>query len=131
MAAEYRVLVVDACDETHEVLRTALGDQGVDVIATRNSAHGLSLTRAYQPDLIVLDLETDGSTAVAVGRLAAESAARATPLLVLGATRRDRSCLAGCEFVRKPYHYAPLIRKIEELLGEVVDGARRRVAKAA
>jgi DNA-binding response OmpR family regulator len=130
LAAEYRVLVVDACEETHEVLRTALGDQGVDVIAARDSAHGLSLTREHRPNLIVFDLEAEGSTGIAVG-LAAESAAQSTPLLVLGTTRRDRPYLAGCEFVRKPYHYAPLIRIIEELLGEVVDGARRRVAKAA
>ena len=131
MTAQRSVLVVDPMDETHEVLRTALGDQGIDVVAARNSTDGLALARRRLPSLIVLDLESDGSSSVVTGRLVAESAARSTPLLVLGEAKRDGNRLAGCQFFSKPYHYAPLIRKIEELLGKSVDGARRCDAKAA
>jgi DNA-binding response OmpR family regulator len=125
------VLVVDPLDETHEVLRAALVEQRVDVVVASNLAHGLALARRCLPSLIVLDIESDGSSSIMAGRLVAESAARCTPLLVLGAPKRDRAGLAGCEFFAKPYHYAPLIRKIEELLGNAVDAARRCDAKAA
>ena len=131
MASQRSVLVVDPLDETHEVLRATLGEQGVDVVAARNSTHALALARQCRPSLIVLDLESDGPSSIMAGRLVAESAARATPLLVLGTAKRERGPLAGCEFLSKPYHYAPLIRKIEDLLGGVVEAARRCDAKAA
>lgn len=124
MAAQRCVLVVDPLDETHEVLRTALGEQGVDVVAARNPTNGLALARRWLPDLIVLDMESDGSSSVLAGRLVAESAARATPLLVLDTAKRERNRPTGCQFFSKPYHYAPLIRKIEELLGSAVGGGR-------
>lgn len=131
MAVQRSVLVVDPLDETHEVLRAALAEQGVDVVGARNSTDGLALARQCSPSLIVLDLENDGSSSVVTGRLVAESAARSTPLLVLGTAKRDGNRLAGCPFFSKPYHYAPLIRKIEELLGDAADAARRCNAKAA
>jgi CheY-like chemotaxis protein len=130
LPSRHSVLVVDPLEETHEVLRTALGERGVEIVATRHSAQGLALARQCEPHLIVLDLDSEDSTVVA-GRLAAEAASRCTPLLVLGTAKRAGRRLAGCPTFSKPYHYAALIRKIEELLGEVVDGARRRDAKAA
>ena len=124
MAAQCSVLVVDPLDETHEVLRAALGEQGVEIVAARNSADGLALARRRLHSLIVLDLESDEASSVVTGRLVAESAVRSTPLLVLGTAKLDDNHLAGCQFFAKPYHYAPLIRKIEELLSSVVDGAQ-------
>ena len=131
MPARQSVLVVDPQEETHEVLRAALGEQNVDVVVARDPAHGLALARQSMPTLIVLDVESEGATAVVSGRLAAEAASRSTPLLVLGRGRREWQRLAGCQPLAKPYHYAALIRKIEALLGEAVDAARRRDAKAA
>ena len=40
-----------------------------------------------------------------------------TPLVVLATARRQADRLPSGEFVAKPYHYGPLIRRIEELLG--------------
>lgn len=131
MAARQSVLVVDSLEETHEVLRTALGDQGIEVVAARSSAHGLSLARRREMSLIVCDLESDGVSGVLTGKLLLESAARRTPLLVLGNPRRPASGLTGCESLPKPYHYAALIRRIEELLGEAKEGAQRSDAQAA
>lgn len=131
LAARQSVLVVDPLEETHEVLRAALGEQGIEVVAARNSAQGLSLARRHAVSLIVYDVESDGVSGVLAGKLLLESAARSTPLLVLGKTRRGATGLAGCQTLPKPYHYAALIRRIEELLGEAVEGARRSDAQAA
>lgn len=131
MAARQSVLVVDPLEETHAVLRAALGDQGIEVVAARNSAQGLSLARRRDVNLIVYDLESDGVSGVLAGKFLLASAARRTPLLVLGSTRRATLGLTGCESLPKPYHYAALIRRIEELLGDVEEGAQRSDAQAA
>jgi DNA-binding response OmpR family regulator len=108
------VLVVDPLDETHEVLRTALSDRGVDVLGTHDSARGLALARQHRPHLIVLDVEADSSSPELAGRFASEAAD--TRLVILGTAKRAAHHPDGCQFLSKPYHYAPLIRKIEELL---------------
>jgi DNA-binding response OmpR family regulator len=110
------VLVVDPLDETQEVLRAALGRRGVDVVGSRDSAHGLVLARQHRPHLIVLDLEGDSSATELPGRLASQHDIASTPLVILGRFKRGAAQMHGCQFLAKPYHYAPLIRKIEELL---------------
>lgn len=131
MAARQSVLVVDPLEETHEVLRAALGDQGIEVVAAKSTAHGLSLARRREVSLIVYDLESDGASGVLSGKFLLESAARRTPLLVIGNARRPAAGLTGCQSLPKPYHYAALIRRIEELLGDAEKGARRSDAQAA
>ena len=123
-----RVLVVDPLDETPEVLRAALIDRGVDVVSTRNSARGLALARQSQPNLIVLDLECDASSAALARHYASESASSTTPLLILGTAKQGSAGLPNCQFLAKPYHYAPLIRKIEELLEGVPTIERDKAA---
>jgi DNA-binding response OmpR family regulator len=77
----------------------------------------LELARQHQPDLIVLDLEVDESPPELLCEpFARETAARRTPLVVLGGVGRGKPALKAAEIVAKPYHYGPLIRRIEELL---------------
>jgi hypothetical protein len=61
---------------------------------------------------------------------AAQSRARSTPLVLLGSARAPtgRQMASQGEFVAKPYHYAPLIRKIEELLALCQQPIVRRAA---
>jgi hypothetical protein len=66
--------------------------------------------------LIVLDLEIDESYGEEYSSpLLGEATQHNTPVVVLGSVRRGESLPPG-EFVSKPYHYAPLVRRIEELL---------------
>ncbi|MGA2035825.1 MAG: hypothetical protein ABSG68_26560, partial [Thermoguttaceae bacterium] len=70
----------------------------------------------HHPDLIVLDLEVEDSQGDNVSLCFAQQAqSDRTPLVVLGSVRRGEPRGEG-EFVAKPYHYGPLLRKIEELL---------------
>lgn len=130
MLARRSVLVVDPLDETHEVLRTAL-EPAVDVLAARTSAEALAVARHHQPSLVVLDLECDASSASLLGRFCGAAAPQPTPTLLLSGSRRRAASLPNCEILPKPYHYAPLIRRIEELLGGLIGGIGQPVRKAA
>jgi CheY-like chemotaxis protein len=130
------VLIVDRSRETREVLQTALERRGVRTLAAGRTEKGLELARLHQPDLIVLDLELeDMPDCLPVGQafLPDRELTRAKPraadepetaqyqpqMILLGSLRGLRNHLPEGEFVRKPYHYGPLIRKIEELLASV------------
>lgn len=130
MLARCSVLVVDAMDETQEVLRTAL-EPAVNVLAARNSAEALTMARLHRPSLVVLDLECDASSTALLGRFCGAAAPQPTPTLLLAGSRRRAAGLPNCEILPKPYHYAPLIRKIEELLGGLIGGACQSARKAA
>jgi len=129
------VLIVDSSEETCEVLRTALERRGVRILAAHRARQGLELARTHHPDLIVLDLEIDGVGADEADRagmvpagappdvsapFAEQSRADRAGLVLLGSVRRP----GGAEFVAKPYHYGPLIRRIEELLDSGSRGPR-------
>ena len=117
MTRDQRVLVVDRSKETHEVLETALARRGVRTYYACRVQHGLQLAEQVQPDLIVLDLELEGADPAAVHTpFADRSRQNETPLVVLGSARRAEGSPSLGEFVRKPYDYGPLVRKIEELL---------------
>jgi DNA-binding NtrC family response regulator len=110
------VLIVDRSTEARGVLRTALERLGVRVFETADTDDGLTLARKHRPDLILLDLETARPAASPTAEDFSVFAddVNAT-LLLLGPARLRASAPRG-EFVAKPYHYQPLVRKIEQLL---------------
>ncbi len=110
------VLIVDASDETRVVLQTALERRGVRTMAASQAKQGLALAQRHHPDLIVLDLEIDPSGPEEVAAPFAEQSRTDHACLVLLGSVRRRQPLARGEYVAKPYHYAPLIRRIEEIL---------------
>jgi CheY-like chemotaxis protein len=124
------VLIVDHSDDTREVLQTALERRGCRTLTAGQAQAGLDLARRHRPDLIVLDLELDESGADDFpARFAEQSRIYGSPLVMLGSVRDQpggrcpgsvgarRTALPEGELVPKPYHYGPLIRRIEELLG--------------
>jgi len=110
------VLIVDPSEETREVLQTALERRGVRIFSANRAKQGLELARRHHPDLIVLDLELDDTAEDHCDRFAEQSHVNHTPMVMLGTVRRNKNELPYGEFVAKPYHYGPLIRRIEELL---------------
>jgi DNA-binding response OmpR family regulator len=111
------VLIVDRSEETREVLQTALSRRGMHTFTAKHASDGVELTRQHHPDLIVLDLESDN---VNMDRQTppfwAGQKGETVPVILLGSLRRNQPQIPGSEFVSKPYHYGPLIRRIEELL---------------
>lgn len=113
------VLIADAMEETREVLRTALERRGVRILSARRADQALAMAREHRPDLIVYDLELEpvGDDA-SQARPGVGDFAPHTPLVILGNARRAPPGISREQFVPKPYHYAPLIRRIEALLTE-------------
>ena len=111
------VLIVDSSEETREVLQTALERRGVRTFSAPEAETGIELARAHHPDVIVLDLESETSGPTGLEALENHSAADNTYMVLLGSVRRHSPRLDS-EFVAKPYHYGPLIRKIEEMLAK-------------
>jgi len=120
------VLIVDHSEETREVLETALKRRGVRILSADRASAGLELARRHHPDLIVLDLELDDANPESLCEFADHSRTP-PPLVMLGSIRRGQTGLPDGEFVAKPYHYGPLIRRIEELL----DTTSKPLARAA
>jgi hypothetical protein len=119
------VLIVDRSPSTREVLETALERRGVRTLTAERPEAGLALARRYRPELIVLDLDdTPGclpaGQQLTLAECSNEPASAEPPyrprLVLLGNLRGWRELLPDGEFVPKPYHYGPLIRKIEQLL---------------
>ena len=115
------VLVVDGSDETHEVLETALARRGVRTYYARRFRDGVELAGQLHPDLIVLDLEMDQADPEAIH--APRGPNTEMPLVLLGTVRQAGGPAFRREFVRKPYDYGPLVRKIEELLVDAAEPA--------
>ena len=123
MSAQRSVLIVDESPENREVLRVALQRRGAAIFEADRAQQGLRLIEQHQPDLIVLDLDTTIKSDITQGELDTGSSdlgqsaqERQIPIVVLGTLPRQSADLPTGEFVSKPYHYGPLIRKIEGLL---------------
>ncbi len=115
MDSRHSVLIVDESSDSREVLRTVLEHRGMRILEASRPQEGIDLARQHQPDLIVLDLELESSPPEYPSELAAQ-ATRQTPLVMLGNARRGMPGPRIGEFLSKPYHYAPLVRRIEQLL---------------
>ena len=135
--APRRVLIVDESPENREVLRTALERRGLEILEAPEVGRGLDLARRYHPDVIVLDADSTADDDGSQRRACASTAAQDhSSLVVLGqwpkdwpeersdARRREtpRSEMAQPRIVRKPYHFEPLVKLIEDL------STRRRAA---
>ncbi len=111
------VLIVDRSSDSRQVLRAALERRGLTILEADRADEGLTLARRHKPNLIVLDLEVDaGSFDSLPAEYEQATRAEHTPLVLLGNVRRTTGDV--CQFVSKPYHYAPLVRKIEELVAQ-------------
>lgn len=116
MQPSQRVLIVDESAECREVLRTALERAGAETVEAASAAEGLLAFQSFAPDLVVLDVSDSGGEPLSESAALQEAAGlRATPIVILGTARRPPAD-AAVHWIAKPYHFAPLIRRIEGLL---------------
>jgi DNA-binding response OmpR family regulator len=110
------VLIVDRSQESRAILRAALEQRGLQILEAAKAEEGLALARNHKPQVIVLDLESqDAGEEQLRTQFAAVDLDHQPNLVILGSVLRGWSG-RGSEFIRKPYHYKPLILKIEALL---------------
>ncbi len=117
MPPQRRVLIVDQLSETRETLRSVLETHGLRIFEAGGADEGLTALRDERPDIVVLDMEeTAAEDHLRCEALVAATQQQQTPLVLLGSARRAPEGVAKSDVVRKPYHYGPLVRKIEQLL---------------
>lgn len=110
------VLIVDASRESREVLRVLLERRGARTFEAERPEQAIQLTRDHHPDLIVFDAESDDTAGgEPTDHLREFADGSDTPIVILGKVRQMQGCAAE-QIVAKPYHYGPLIRKINGLL---------------
>jgi DNA-binding NtrC family response regulator len=108
------VLIVDPSADNREVLRTALARRGWTILEAAAANRGLELARQHHPNVIVADVDSEPESDTAREHLAAEADHDGSRLIIIGRARSGR-ILPGGRVVAKPYHFAPLIRTIEQL----------------
>lgn len=112
-----QVLIVDKSAENREVLRTILQRDGVKTIEAESGGSGLHLAQRWHPKVMVLDADTiDLDDPNVCDGFDDEARQENASVVLLGRIHETQKLVLASEVLPKPYHYAPLIRKIEELL---------------
>jgi response regulator RpfG family c-di-GMP phosphodiesterase len=115
------VLIVDDKTDSREVLRAVLEMRGWNIIEADDASEGLEKADLYRPDVIVLDVDALSAENEAVqARYDAASQRNDASLVVIGQARYAGVLASRRRNVAKPYHYAPLVRTIDELATRVL-----------
>jgi CheY-like chemotaxis protein len=116
-----RVLIIDQSADSRSVFRTVLERRGVRILEARGTREGLDIVRQQCPDVVVLDWESAAADDLSLCAACENEVARhGAELVILGNLRRS-DLTPDQHLVRKPYHYGPLIRKIEQLIDHSAD----------
>lgn len=108
------VLIVDDSRDSREVLRAVLELRGWKIIEADDATDGLAKADEFHPDVILLDTDTTDDGAAEASFDTASRRNNAS-LIVIGQARYNVAPSARHRLVAKPYHYAPLVRTIDEL----------------
>ncbi len=118
-----KILVADDSASSRELVRTVLEHCGYEILEAADGAHAVTLARAHEPDLILLDIqmpEMDGFGVIE--RLRIESRFAATPIVALTASAmhgdREKALAAGfSSYITKPIRLASLRGEVARLIG--------------
>jgi two-component system cell cycle response regulator len=119
-AAQIRpaVLVVDAVEDVHRVLRAGLGLEEVEVVSARTGAEGLDAALRHCPAAVLLDLELpDMSGRDVLVRLKDDARTGHLPVIILSAAAspRDKADLfelGAHDYVPKPFDMVELRMRV-------------------
>lgn len=111
------VLIIDPSAECREVLSTLLQRRGVHTWEAARARQALDLLDRHRPDVVVLDLESDAAADAQIRDRYNGYEAGGSNYVLLGRARLGEQNSVTGHMISKPYHYAPLIRTIEALLG--------------
>src|SRR5215831_15929574 len=117
-----KILIVEDNEMNRDMLSRRLVRRGYEIIMAVDGEEGISVAKAKNPDLILMDMSlpvVDGWEATR--RLKAESSTRGIPVIGLTAHAmagdREKVIDAGCDdYDTKPVELPRLLKKIEALL---------------
>ncbi len=118
------ILVIDDEVETIELLSTALGRRGYEVISAIDGEEGLQLIRKRKPALLLLDLMMPRLSGYEVcSQLRADPQTADLLILVLSASgtiaaEKDALAAGANRFVLKPVSLKVLMNVVESMLNE-------------
>jgi two-component system cell cycle response regulator DivK len=113
-----KVLVVEDNAANMTLATFLLQSAGHIVISATDAEAGLTLARAEQPDLILMDIQLPGMDGLeATAQLKRDEATRAIPVIALTALvmkgDEERIRAAGCDgYIAKPMHYREFLTTI-------------------
>ena len=117
-----RILVVEDFDDAREMYRDYLEFAGFRVETARDGREGIEKARAFQPDLILMDLSLPGIDGWEATRLL-KAAPETRQIIIIAlsahalATEGDRARAAGCDgFIAKPCLPPDLVLEIHKYL---------------
>ena len=126
-----RILVVEDNPANMKLASLLLRNAGHDALCAVDAESGLTLARAEQPDLILMDIQLPGMDGLAAtALLKKDPATAAIPVIALTALAmkedQERAKVAGCDaYIAKPLRFRELFAAIDGLL------ARAAAAPAA
>ena len=117
-----KILLVEDDEMNRDMLSRRLSRKGYDVVIATDGQAGVTMAKAFPPDLVLMDLSLpilDGWEATRA--LRADEATRALPIIALTAHAlsgdREKALEAGCDdYDSKPVEFPRLLSKIEALL---------------
>ena len=115
-----RVLVIEDSSDLAQGLRYNLELEGYAVKVAEDGGTGLSLTREWDPDLVILDLMLPGMDGYQVLR-SMRADGRQTPVLILSARGEEADKVRGFQldadqYVTKPFGLIELLERVKSLL---------------
>ena len=116
------ILIIEDNEANMRLARLLLVSAGHSVVWAADAESGLTLARAQQPALILMDIQLPGMDGLAATRVLKQDALTAhIPVIALTAMAmkedREKTRLAGCDaYVIKPLRYKALYQDIETLL---------------
>ncbi len=117
------ILIVDDTRANTRLLAEHLEDQGFAVVVAQDGEEGVQQARRVRPDLVLLDVNTQGLGGFETcRRLKAEPATRHVPVIFATVLADTRSRIAAFEagaadYVTKPFHLDEVLARVNTQLG--------------
>jgi two-component system cell cycle response regulator DivK len=118
------VLIIEDNPANMKLAVFLVGSAGHTVLSATDAEAGLTMARAEQPDLILMDIQLPGMDGLEATRLLkADEATRAIPVIALTALAMKgdeaRIRAAGCDdYIAKPMRYRELLATITSQLAQ-------------
>jgi len=116
------ILVVEDNEKNRKLLRDVLTFKGYEIIEAETGEEGIRLTQERRPSLVLMDIRLPGIDGIeALGRLRAEPATRAIPVIAMTASvmTADRQKITDAGFdayQSKPIKVKDFVAAVEQLL---------------
>ena len=119
-----KILIVEDNPANMKLALLLLQNVGHEALCAVDAESGLTLARAQQPDLILMDIQLPGMDGLAAtALLKADPATSAIPIIALTAMAmkedREKTEAAGCDaYIAKPLRYEELYAAMNALLAK-------------